>query len=233
MLRQQLIVAARTTERPQFATHERGLLVLLARFVPRWRDAILLVKPETILRWHREGFRLLWRLQSKPKTQEPKLAAETIASDPEDGRREPALGSRAHSRRAPEARHPRREANGPTVHARCATDLHRIAVRAGRPFLRQPHGLGLRLPADLRHLVPSHLRILHRRRERQARRPRCGHARAHPSSGPRSSCATRRPLGRARGSSSAIATTSSVRSSTALPRAPGLASCARRFTHRS
>ena len=79
MLRQQLIVAARMTKRAQFATHERGLLVLLARFVPRWRDAILLVKPETILRWHREGFRLWWRLKSKPKNGAPKLSAETIA----------------------------------------------------------------------------------------------------------------------------------------------------------
>jgi hypothetical protein len=52
LLRQELIVAARATQRPKFAAHERGLLVLLARLVPRWRDAVLLVKPETILRWH-------------------------------------------------------------------------------------------------------------------------------------------------------------------------------------
>ena len=58
LLRQQLIVAARAIGRPKFAAHERALLVLLARLVPRWRDALLLVKPETILRWHREGFRL-------------------------------------------------------------------------------------------------------------------------------------------------------------------------------
>ncbi|HEX7668764.1 MAG TPA: hypothetical protein VF395_04235 [Polyangiaceae bacterium] len=37
---------------------ERKLLVLLTHFVPRWRDAMLLVKPETVLRRHREGFRL-------------------------------------------------------------------------------------------------------------------------------------------------------------------------------
>ncbi len=59
LLRQQLIVAARVAERPKFTAHERGMLVLLARLAPRWRNAVLLVKPETILRWHREGFRLL------------------------------------------------------------------------------------------------------------------------------------------------------------------------------
>ena len=78
LLRQQLIVAARASKRFKFAAHERGMLVLLARLVPRWRDAVLLVKPETILRWHREGFRLLWRWKSKRKNPTSKLPAETI-----------------------------------------------------------------------------------------------------------------------------------------------------------
>jgi hypothetical protein len=67
MLRQQLIVASRGIKRPDFRRHERGLLVLLTSIVARWRDAILLVKPDTILRWHREGFRLLWRWRSRPR----------------------------------------------------------------------------------------------------------------------------------------------------------------------
>jgi hypothetical protein len=60
LLRQQLIVVARTVKKPKFAPHERGLLVILAHFVPRWRDAMLLVKPDTVLRWHGEGFRLFF-----------------------------------------------------------------------------------------------------------------------------------------------------------------------------
>ena len=48
LLRQQLIVAARASKRPKFVAHERGMLVLLARLLPRWGDAVLLVKPETI-----------------------------------------------------------------------------------------------------------------------------------------------------------------------------------------
>jgi hypothetical protein len=54
LLRQQLIVASRHVKRPAFRPRERGLLVLLAGVVPRWRDTVLLVKPDTILRWHRQ-----------------------------------------------------------------------------------------------------------------------------------------------------------------------------------
>ena len=108
-------------KRPKFAAHERGMLVLLARLLPRWRDAVLLVKPETILRWHREGFRTLWRWKSKQKSPTSKLPAETIPLIPPDGRGKPPLGSRAHSRGAPEAGHPRREANSPAVHEGAST----------------------------------------------------------------------------------------------------------------
>jgi len=65
LLRQQLIVASRGVKRPGFRGYERGLLVLLARLLPRWRDALLLIKPETLLRWHREGFRVFWRRKSR------------------------------------------------------------------------------------------------------------------------------------------------------------------------
>jgi putative transposase len=57
-LRQQLIVASRRVKRPLFKPHERGLLLVLSRIVHGWRDALWLVKPETLLRWHREGYRL-------------------------------------------------------------------------------------------------------------------------------------------------------------------------------
>ena len=80
LLRQQLIIASRKVKRPAFQPHERGLLVLLACLVPRWRDALLLVEPETVLRWHRAGFRLFWRHRSKPDARrEPRLPRELIA----------------------------------------------------------------------------------------------------------------------------------------------------------
>ena len=80
LLRQQLIVASRKVKRPAFLPHERGLLVLLSRLVRNWRDAVLLVKPDTILHWHREGYRLFWRWKSRrPGKPQPRLPAEHIA----------------------------------------------------------------------------------------------------------------------------------------------------------
>src|SRR5262245_24475026 len=57
-LRQQLIVASRHVKRPALRSWERGLLVVLASRFRNWQNTVLLVKPETVLRWHREGFRL-------------------------------------------------------------------------------------------------------------------------------------------------------------------------------
>jgi hypothetical protein len=55
LLRQQLIVLRRCAKRPKFRRHERGIIVLLASITRCWRETVLLVKPETILRWHRCG----------------------------------------------------------------------------------------------------------------------------------------------------------------------------------
>ena len=61
LLRQQLIVLNRSVKRPCLTATDRSLLVLLASRVRAWKDALLIVKPDTLLRWHRQGFRLFWR----------------------------------------------------------------------------------------------------------------------------------------------------------------------------
>jgi putative transposase len=55
------------------------LLVLLAGIVRSWKQTLFLVQPETLLRWHRELFRLYWKRKSKAFSHKPKVAAETIA----------------------------------------------------------------------------------------------------------------------------------------------------------
>jgi putative transposase len=57
----------------------RLLLVLLARLVRTWQQALFIVQPETLLRWHRELFRWYWKRKSKAASHKPKVAAETIA----------------------------------------------------------------------------------------------------------------------------------------------------------
>ena len=79
LLRQQLIIASRKVKRPELRPFDRGLPVFLSSIVSRWRDALLLVKPDTIIRWHREGFCLLWKRKSKAnRTRRSALSKETI-----------------------------------------------------------------------------------------------------------------------------------------------------------
>jgi putative transposase len=79
LLRQQLIILKRQVKRPPFTGTDRMLLVLLARLVRTWQQALLIVQPDTLLRWHRELFRLYWKRRSKASSHKPKVAAETIA----------------------------------------------------------------------------------------------------------------------------------------------------------
>ena len=79
LLRQQLIMLKRQVKRPACTKTDRVLLVLLARVVRTWKQALFLVQPDTLLRWHRELFRLYWKRRSKASSHKPKVAAETIA----------------------------------------------------------------------------------------------------------------------------------------------------------
>ncbi len=79
LLRQQLIILRRQVKRPPITRTDRILLVLLARLVRTWQQTLLIVQPDTLLRWHRELFRLYWKRKSKVHAHKPKVAAETIA----------------------------------------------------------------------------------------------------------------------------------------------------------
>ena len=52
--------------------------MLLASRVRTWRQALLIVQPEAVLRWHRQGVRLFWRRTSAPRSQPSPLATGTI-----------------------------------------------------------------------------------------------------------------------------------------------------------
>ena len=78
LLRQQLIVLNRQVKRPLLTHHDRFRLVLLARFTRFWKQALHIVQPDTLLRWHRDLFRFYWRLKSKRKQNKPKIPPETI-----------------------------------------------------------------------------------------------------------------------------------------------------------
>jgi putative transposase len=79
LLRQKLIILRRQVKRPVYKKTDRLLLVLLARMVRTWKQALFLVQPETLLRWHRELFRLFWMRRSKARSSKPRLSLETIS----------------------------------------------------------------------------------------------------------------------------------------------------------
>src|SRR5215471_13066141 len=61
-LRHQLLVLQRSNRhRPRLSSGDRFLWVCLSRVWKNWRSALILVKPETVIAWHRKGFRLDWR----------------------------------------------------------------------------------------------------------------------------------------------------------------------------
>ena len=67
-LRQQLSVLARHRPRSRFSNADRFLWAMLRRSWPRWRRALILVQPETVVGWHRAGFRLYWKWLSRHRT---------------------------------------------------------------------------------------------------------------------------------------------------------------------
>ena len=79
LLRQQILVLRRTAPpRPRLQHEDRLLLVLLARVNRAWRDGLHLVQPDTLLRWHRDLFTLLWRRRSQAKNGPSRLRADVI-----------------------------------------------------------------------------------------------------------------------------------------------------------
>jgi len=78
-LRQQLAVLKRKQPRPALRLWDRLFWTSLRRMWPRWVDALIIVKPETVVGWHRAGFRRYWRWRSRPRGGRPKVAAETQA----------------------------------------------------------------------------------------------------------------------------------------------------------
>ncbi len=64
-LRQQLAVLKRRRPRPRLDLLDKLFWVAVRRFWSEWRQALIVVTPETVVRWHRAGFRLYWRLISK------------------------------------------------------------------------------------------------------------------------------------------------------------------------
>ena len=63
-LRQQLALLSRRSKRPRFGRLDRAFWLWLSNRWSGWRQALYLVRPETVIRWHRQGFRAFWTWKS-------------------------------------------------------------------------------------------------------------------------------------------------------------------------
>src|SRR5438105_14876919 len=115
VLRQQINVLRRKEpKRPALNNADRLLFVWLSRLVPTTLAALAVVRPETVIRWHRAGFRAYWRSRSRSRGGRPKH--QTAHSRHEH--REPAMGRTADPRRTSQSRHRRRANDGRQIHGK-------------------------------------------------------------------------------------------------------------------
>jgi hypothetical protein len=76
-LRHQINVLRRNSaKRSAFTNIDRLVFASLYRFVPRVVNALMIVEPETVIGWHRAGFRLFWRWKSRCRRGRPKMLLE-------------------------------------------------------------------------------------------------------------------------------------------------------------
>jgi transposase InsO family protein len=66
-LRQQLAILRRKTTRPKLTKTDRVFWLALCGLWPEWQRALILVKPETVIGWHRKGFKLYWTWKSRSR----------------------------------------------------------------------------------------------------------------------------------------------------------------------
>src|SRR5262249_6521620 len=79
-LRQQVnVLRRRMPKRPALTNIDRLLFVWLYRWFPTTVSALAIVRPETVIRWHRAGFRVYWRWRSRSRFGRSKISAELRA----------------------------------------------------------------------------------------------------------------------------------------------------------
>ena len=105
LLRHQLNIARRRgPKRARLSNWDRWGLVWVYRIVPDALNAVSLVRPETVIRWHRQGFRAFWRWKSRPRGGRPRIPQELRDLVREMSRAKSPLGCAADPWRVAQAR---------------------------------------------------------------------------------------------------------------------------------
>ena len=93
-LRHQLAMLKRQPGKPKLHPADRLLWVGLRCLWPHWQEVLLLFQPQTVIAWHRLGFRLFWRWKSRARVGRPSLDGELIALTQQMWEANPTWGSR-------------------------------------------------------------------------------------------------------------------------------------------
>ena|SRR5438105_2197469 len=76
-LRQQLALLRRRSKRPKFGLLDRAFWMWLSQWWTRWSEVLHVVKPQTVIRWHRQSFRAFWTWKSRRgRVGRPRVGAE-------------------------------------------------------------------------------------------------------------------------------------------------------------
>jgi hypothetical protein len=172
LLRQQVIVLKRSAPRPHLKSRDRFTIATITKIFPVLLDAVAIVRPETVVRWHRAFWRLPWRRRSQRPVGRPSIDADTRAliirmwkENPLRGEDVIAaelakLGYHVSARTVAKYR--------PANAARVRPEMAHIRPQSSRP------DLGLRLVHHRQLEVPPTLRLPHLRLETERNRPhRC------------------------------------------------------------
>jgi len=92
-LRQQLAIVQRKTKRPKLTKADRAFWVALCRLRPDWQNALIIVKPQTVIGWHRKGFKLYWTWKSRNRGGRPPINGEIRALIRRIARENPTWGA--------------------------------------------------------------------------------------------------------------------------------------------
>jgi hypothetical protein len=111
---------------------DRLILVWLYRLFPSILDASTVVKPETVIQWHRRGFRACWRRKSRQRGGRPKIDSDIRDLIRRMSEENPLWGAPRNTRRAADARHRSRPINRGEIHDQASE----AASQGWKTFLR-------------------------------------------------------------------------------------------------
>src|ERR1035437_5726291 len=77
-LTKQIEILQRTNPKIKTKITDRLFFSLMVDLLSNWKERIFIVKPNTMIKWHREGFRIYWKSKSKAKGGRPRINREVV-----------------------------------------------------------------------------------------------------------------------------------------------------------